>query len=83
MTFSIECGIFVLQFQEGVVNIPDRLKSIRESKGFSVSKLAKLAHVSRQTIYNLENGKRNFAWLKTLRALADALDVKITDFFTE
>lgn len=61
----------------------NRLKDIRESKGFSVSKLSREACVSRQSIYRLENEKVDTANIKTLKALADALSVKVSDFFME
>lgn len=61
----------------------NRLKSIRESKGFSVSELARRANVTRQTIHRLENEEVNTANSKTLMSLAEALKVKVTDFFVE
>lgn len=61
----------------------NRLKDIRESKGFSVSELSRASNVTRQTIYRLENEKDDTANSKTLKSLADALGVKVTDFFIE
>ena len=66
-----------------VENLVNRLKDIRESKGFSISRLAKESNVSRQTIYRLESESDDTANSKTLKALADALAVKVTDFFVE
>ena len=61
----------------------NRLKEIRESKGFSVSKLASMSNVTRQTIHRLESEKDSVASIKTLKALAEALSVKVTDFFVD
>ena len=61
----------------------NRLKDIRQGKGISISKLSRDSNVSRQSIYRLENEKVNTANLKTLTALADALSVKVSDFFVE
>lgn len=61
----------------------NNLKDIRESKGISISELARKANVTRQTIHRLENEKDDTANSKTLKSLADALEVKVTDFFVE
>lgn len=61
----------------------NRLKSIRESKGISVSELARLSNVTRQTIHRLENEQVEAANTRTLKSLADALNVKVSDFFME
>lgn len=47
----------------------------------TVTDLAKASGVTRQTIYRLEGETDNTANSKTLKALADALEVKISDFF--
>lgn len=59
----------------------NKLKSIRENAGMSVSDLAKSSNVTRQTIYRLEAEKVDTANTKTLKALADALKVNVVDFF--
>ena len=59
----------------------NRLKDIRESKGMTITDLAKASGVTRQTIYRLESDEDDTANTKTLKALADALGVKISDFF--
>jgi len=61
----------------------NRLKEIRESKGISISELSRTSHVTRQTIYRLEGEFDDTANSKTLKALADALECKVTDFFVE
>ena len=59
----------------------NKLKEIRESKGISITELSRLSKVTRQTIYRLENGRDEVANSKTLKALADALEIRISDFF--
>lgn len=66
---------------KGVANKLNKLKQIRESKGITISELARMSKVTRATIYRLENGKDYTANSKTLIALADALGVKVTEFF--
>ena len=62
-------------------DILNRLKDIRESKGMTITDLAKASGVTRQTIYRLESDEDDTANTKTLKDLADALGVKISDFF--
>ena len=61
----------------------NKLKEIRESKGISVSELARVANITRQTIHRLESNIDNSANTKTLKSLADALGVKVSDFFMD
>ena len=55
------------------------LKDIRESKGMSITELSELSGVSRPTIYSIENGEGST--IRTLTALANALNVSINEFF--
>jgi len=55
-----------------------RLREIRELHGWSQSKLAEEADVSRDGISNYETGRRE-AWPSTAMKLADALGVGISD----
>lgn len=59
----------------------DKLKEIRESKGMSQAKLADLAHVSAQTISNIECNRCGAAGQRpdTVALIADALEVDETD----
>ena len=69
-------------YREGVMNL-NRLKEIREQKKISMSKLAKLSGITRQTIARLENEEEDSANSKTLKALADALGVNMSEFFMD
>jgi transcriptional regulator with XRE-family HTH domain len=54
------------------------LKELREDKSYSIRELAQLAGVSRTTLWKLEtSGGR--AHPRTIRKLAEALDVKPRD----
>jgi transcriptional regulator with XRE-family HTH domain len=55
-----------------------RLKEVRELHGWSQTKLAEEADVSRDSISNYETGHRE-AYPATAKRLADALDVEIAD----
>ena len=59
----------------------NRLKEIRESKALTITELARRSGITRQTITRLENEEDDTANSKTLKALADALEVRVTDFF--
>lgn len=61
------------------------LKDRRAAKGFSQGDLSKASNISVRSIQHYEHGNRdiNGAHLKTLCALADALDCKIIDLLTD
>lgn len=61
----------------------NRLREIRERKGMNVTDLSNASGITRQTIYRLENDECENINTKTLKALATALDAKVTDFFVE
>lgn len=58
------------------------LKTIRMAKGVTTVELAEKSGISRATIHKLEHGVDDVS-TKTLKALAAALGVKVTDFFME
>lgn len=49
----------------------------------NITDLANASGITRQTIYRLENEDSDNINTKTLKALATALDAKVTDFFME
>lgn len=57
------------------------LKRIRAEKGMTALELSKLSGVPRQTISAIENNKKPNITIRTLSALANALEVKISDLF--
>ena len=61
-----------------------KLKKLREKRGLSQAKLASLAHVSAQTISNIECYRGGAAGQRpeTIALIAAALDVDDTDFLT-
>jgi transcriptional regulator with XRE-family HTH domain len=59
----------------------NKLKEIRESKNMTITQLAELSKITRQTIYRLENDEVDAANSKTLVKLANALGVDVTSFF--
>lgn len=52
------------------------LRAWRESRYLSMHELAEKAGLSVQTIWSIENGKRNKVAYRTLRGLAAALDIE-------
>ena len=61
----------------------NKLEEIRKNKRMTVSELSRKSGISRQTIKRLETEELECANAKTLKALADALEVKIYEFFSE
>ncbi|MGN0733716.1 MAG: helix-turn-helix transcriptional regulator [Emergencia sp.] len=59
----------------------NRLKELREQKGISQEELSKISGVSRTIISYIETKKDVDVKLKTLVALARALDKKVSEIF--
>lgn len=59
----------------------NKLKKIREEKGFSQEELSKRANVSRTTISALENKKKLVVNNITLEKIANALNLRVSDIF--
>ncbi len=60
-------------------NITKTLRKLREAKGLSQEKLARLADVANNTIIKIESGKNQNPTLKTLQKIAKVLDITIDD----
>jgi transcriptional regulator with XRE-family HTH domain len=56
-----------------------KIKLLREKKGLSQEKLARLADVSNNTIVNIESGKQGNPTIETVSKIAKALDVTIEE----
>lgn len=55
--------------------ISDNLKKLREKKGYSLEKVARLADLSLNTIVKIENGVNQNPTIETLNKIAKALEV--------
>ena len=55
------------------------MKKLREDKGLSQEKLARLSDVANNTIVKIEAGKNQNPTLDTLEKIAKALDVSVDD----
>jgi len=60
-------------------NITENLRKLRETKGLSQEKLARLADVANNTIIKIEAGKNQNPTLDTLKKIAKALKVSIDE----
>lgn len=60
-------------------NISKNLRKMREAKGLSQEKLARMADVANNTIIKIEAGKNQNPTLDTLKKIAKALGVNIDD----
>lgn len=60
-----------------------KIKQLREKKGLSQEKLARLADVSNNTIVNIESGKQTNPTIETVSKIAKALDVTIEELLGE
>lgn len=63
-----------------MVEVGEKIKSIRTSLGWTQEKLAEKAGLSRSTIINFESGKR-IPRIDDLMKIAGALEVETTVFF--
>ncbi|WPO83444.1 helix-turn-helix transcriptional regulator [Chryseobacterium sp. JJR-5R] len=61
-------------------NLGERLKSIRESKGYSLTDLASLCDLEKTAISRIENGRTNITF-KTAIVLCTALKIELKYFF--
>jgi transcriptional regulator with XRE-family HTH domain len=57
--------------------ISDNLKKLREKKGYSLEKVARLADLSLNTIVKIENGVNQNPTIETLNKIAKALEVGV------
>jgi len=60
-------------------NIIKNLRKLREAKGLSQEKLARMADVANNTIIKIEAGKNQNPTLDTLKKIAKALEVSIDE----
>ena len=60
-------------------NIQKTLRKLREEKGLSQEKLARLSDVANNTIIKIEGGKNQNPTLDTLKKISKALDVSVDD----
>jgi len=60
-------------------NLSNNIKRLRESKGLSQEKLARLADVANNTLIKMESGENKNPTLETLKKVAKALEVSVDD----
>ena len=60
-------------------NIQKTLRKLREAKGLSQEKLARLSDVANNTIIKIEGGKNQNPTLITLKKISKALEVSVDD----
>jgi len=60
-------------------NLANNIKKLREVKGLSQEKLARLADVANNTLIKMESGENQNPTLDTLKKVAKALDVSVDD----
>lgn len=58
----------------------DRVRQLREQKGFTKTSLADIMGIERQDVYKIERGIRN-ATLETIFMIAAALEISPADLF--
>jgi len=59
--------------------LSNNLKKLREKKGLSQDRLAKLADVANNTIIKIEQGENMNPTLDTLQKIAKALEISVDD----
>ena len=60
-------------------NLANNIKRLREAKGLSQEKLARLAEVANNTLIKMESGENQNPTLNSLKKVAKALDVSVDD----
>jgi len=60
-------------------NLSNNIKRLREAKGLSQEKLARLADVANNTLIKMESGENKNPTLETLKKVAKALGVSVDD----
>ena len=60
-------------------NLAKNIKRLREAKGLSQEKLARLADVANNTLIKMESGENENPTLGTLKKVAKALAVSVDD----
>ena len=60
-------------------NLSKNVKRLREAKGLSQEKLARLADVANNTLIKMETGENKNPTLETLKRVAKALEVGVDD----
>lgn len=60
-------------------NLANNIKRLREAKGLSQEKLARLADVANNTLIKMESGENINPTLDTLKKVAKALGVSVDD----
>jgi transcriptional regulator with XRE-family HTH domain len=60
-------------------NLANNIKRLREAKGLSQEKLARLADVANNTLIKMESGENQNPTLVTLKKVAKAFGVSVDD----
>ena len=60
-------------------NLAKNVKRLREAKGLSQEKLARLADVANNTLIKMETGENKNPTLETLKRVAKALEVSVDE----
>lgn len=59
--------------------IADNVKRLRDKKGYSLEKVARLSDLSLNTIVKIENGVNQNPTIETLIKIANAMEVEVDD----
>ena len=63
--------------------LSENVKKIRKQRELSQDKLAKLADITLTTLVKIESGANDNPTLKTLKSLANALEVTVNDLIED
>jgi len=63
-------------------NLSKNIKRLREAKGLSQEKLARLADVANNTLIKMESGENINPTLETLKKVAKALEVSVDELIS-
>lgn len=60
----------------------EKVKSLREAKGFSIEHLANISNIDRNYISDIEKGKRNVS-IEIIEKITIALNIDLATFFND
>lgn len=64
------------------MNVGNRIKQLREEKGYSINKLANMAGVSQSYLRDIELSNKN-PTVSFISLLCEQLEISLSDFFNE
>lgn len=82
LTIALQKAIFVTYPSQKTMNVSERIKAIRKTKGLSQQEVAEKIGIDRAQYSRVETGKSE-PTITSLTKIAQALEVSVIDFFSD